>query len=267
MWERHGSAEKVRPTKSQQQDVGRSKDARRSPHDARKVKAEKRSVRILEPACGSGRLALELARRGHSVAGFDLNEAMLARARSRLSKHALHAQLVRADMRRFRLDGRFEIAHCLVSTFKYLLDETSAREHLECVARHLVPGGVYVLGFHLTDYDSESQSCERWTGTSGRARVTCNTRVWPADRRTRLEDVRARLVVERTGDVLRTETRWRFRSYDERQARRLIAKVSSFECVALHDFHYDVERPRAFGEGILDCVFVLKKRGARAFSR
>jgi SAM-dependent methyltransferase len=224
-------------------------------------------LRVLEPACGSGRLAVELARRGHDVTGFDLNEAMLARARSRVAKQALRAHLVRADMRRFRFDARFEVAHCLVSTFKYLLDETSARQHLECVARHLVPGGLYVLGFHLSDYDNRSASCERWTGTSGSARVTCNTRVWPADRRTRLEDVRARLVVERASDVLRTETRWRFRSYDERQARRLIASVPSFECVALHDFHYEVERPRAFGAGILDCVFVLRKRSARAISR
>jgi hypothetical protein len=130
-----------------------------------------------------------------------------------------------------------------------------------------VPGGVYVLGFHLTDYDSDSVSCERWVGRSGRARVTCNTRVWPADRRTRLEDVRARLVVERAGDVLRTETRWQFRSYDERQARRLIASVKSFECVALHDFHYDAEHPRAFGAGILDCVFVLRKRSSAAINR
>jgi hypothetical protein len=126
---------------------------------------------------------------------------------------------------------------------------------------------LYVLGFHLTDYERDAVSCERWVGVSRGSRVTCNTRVWPANRRTRLEDVRARLVVERAGRVLRTETRWRFRSYDERQARRLLASVPSLECVALHDFHYDALHPRAFGEGILDCVFVLRKRSTRAISR
>jgi hypothetical protein len=163
-------------------------------------------------------------------------------------------------MRSFRIPGRFELAHCLVSTFKYLLDEDSARSHLECVARHLVPGGLYVLGFHLTDYERESVSQERWVETSRGVRVTCNTRVWPANRRTRLEDVRARLVVERASGVLRTETRWRFRAYDERQARRLFASVPGLECVALHDFHYDAARPLSFGDGVLDCVFVLRKR-------
>jgi SAM-dependent methyltransferase len=210
---------------------------------------------------------IELARRGHDVTGFDRNATMLERARERLSARSLRARVEHGDMRSFAFDGRFDVAHCLVSTFKYLLDEGAAREHLQCVARHLVPGGLYVLGFHLTDYERDAVSCERWVGVSRGSRVTCNTRVWPANRRTRLEDVRARLVVERAGRVLRTETRWRFRSYDERQARRLLASVPSLECVALHDFHYDALHPRAFGEGILDCVFVLRKRSTRAISR
>ena len=42
-------------------------------------------LRILEPACGSGRLMKELAGRGHRVAGFDCNQAMLNAARVRLA--------------------------------------------------------------------------------------------------------------------------------------------------------------------------------------
>ncbi len=36
--------------------------------------------RLLEPACGSGRLALEMARRGWAVSGFDGNAHMIALA-------------------------------------------------------------------------------------------------------------------------------------------------------------------------------------------
>ena len=39
--------------------------------------------RILEPACGSGRLVSEFARRGYAVDGFDLNENMLEFAQRR----------------------------------------------------------------------------------------------------------------------------------------------------------------------------------------
>lgn len=223
------------------------------------------SLRVLEPACGSGRLVAEMAARGHAVTGFDLNTAMLAHARSRLERRGLRGRVVRGDMASFRLRGRFELAHCLVSSFKYLLDEESARAHLACVARHLVPGGLYVLGFHLTDYDHDGVTQERWVESSRGVRVTCTTRVWPADRRARLEDVRTRLVVERAGGPLRrvplrTETRWRFRTYDERQVRRLFATVPELEWIALHDFHYDAGRPRRIADGGLDCVFVLRRR-------
>lgn len=217
--------------------------------------------RILEPACGSGRLVRELARLGHAVTGFDRNDAMLAYARECLARRSLRARLVRGDMASFVLPGPFDLAHCLVSTFKYLLDERSARSHLRCVARALRPGGVYVLGFHLTDYAREEVSRERWVAERGGTRVTCVTSVEPADRARRLEDVRTRLCIERGGATVRTETRWRFRTYDAAQFERLLASVPELERVALHDFHYESDRPRrSTDDGIGDCVFVLRRR-------
>ena len=46
-------------------------------HGPRSTRARRR---ILEPACGSGRLVSALARLGHDVTGFDRNEAMLTYA-------------------------------------------------------------------------------------------------------------------------------------------------------------------------------------------
>src|SRR5262245_23666194 len=108
--------------------------------------------RVLEPACGSGRLVEEMARRGYAVTGFDANPRMLEFARLRLEDSGLEARLLEGRLEDFRLPGRFDLAYCLVSTFKYLLDEDSAFSHLQCVARALKPGGLYVLGFHLTEY-------------------------------------------------------------------------------------------------------------------
>ena len=43
---------------------------------------------VLEPACGSGRMVVELARRGVRVEGFDLNTHMLAAAQAKLDRLA-----------------------------------------------------------------------------------------------------------------------------------------------------------------------------------
>src|SRR5215468_11274508 len=42
------------------------------------------SLRVLEPACGSGRLMEAMARRGHRVWGFDLNQNMVTHTKDRL---------------------------------------------------------------------------------------------------------------------------------------------------------------------------------------
>jgi SAM-dependent methyltransferase len=224
--------------------------------------ATTRGRRVLEPACGSGRLALEMARRGWKVTGFDLHAAMLAHASRRLRSAGLRARLLQADMTAFRLPGRFDLAHCLVSTFKYLLDEASARAHLECVARALATGGIYVLGFHLCDYAHRGRSRERWVERRSGTSVVCNTQVWAADRPTRTEAVRARLIVTERGRELRSETHWRFRTYDEQEVQRLFRSVPELELVATFDFGYRVELPRDWPDDQLDCVFVLRKRRA-----
>jgi SAM-dependent methyltransferase len=219
-----------------------------------------RARRVLEPACGSGRLAAEMARRGWSSTGFDLNESMLAYASRRLERAGLKATFFRADMSSFVARGSFGLAHCLVSTFKYLLDEASARSHLASIARALSPGGIYVLGFHLSDYENPGRVRERWVERRGGTTVVCNTQVWPPDRKLRTEDVRARLIVRTRARELRSETRWRFRAYDEREVRRLFRSVPELEHVATYDFGYRIDAPRDWPDDQLDCVFVLRKR-------
>lgn len=213
-------------------------------------------ARALEPACGSGRLVCEMARRGFDVLGFDRSAAMLEYARKRLH---VGARLEIGELADFRTREKFDLAFCLVSTFKYLLDEGGARSHLQSIARALSPGGIYVLGFHLTDYESDALSRERWVASRGRTRVVCNTQVWPADRRKRLEDVRTRLVVTSGARKLRFETAWRFRTYDARQVRALLADVPELEHVATYDFTYRPDRPRTLTDDQLDVVLVLKR--------
>jgi SAM-dependent methyltransferase len=223
--------------------------------------------RILEPACGSGRLVLEMAGRGCDVTGFDASAAMLAFARARLARARRRARLARAELARFDVGRRFHLAHCLVNSFKYLLDEASARSHLACAARALVPGGLYAIGIHLTEYGDRRRNRERWVASRDGVSVTCNIQGWPPDRRTRLERVRSRLRVVERGVERRTETSWLFRTYDLREFRRLVASVSDLEHVATFDFGYDVERPRELPDDQLDAVFVLRKRVRASRSR
>lgn len=215
--------------------------------------------RVLEPACGSGRLVAELARRGARVTGFDRSRAMLDYARARLARRGLAARLFEADMADFETAGRFELAHCLVSTFKYLDSERAARAHLARVAERLVPGGLYVLGFHLSEY-GEGARVERWQARRGRSTITSRAELAAPDRARRRERVRLRLSVAAPGGVRRSETRFWFRTYDEREVRRLLAAVPELELAAVHDFDYRIDRPGRLDGPRLDQVLVLRRR-------
>lgn len=214
---------------------------------------------VLEPACGSGRLVAEMARRGWQAAGFDRNSAMLRYARARLRAERLRARLWQDDMCAFRAPRRYALAHCLVTTFKYILSEAGARAHLQRVARALQPGGLYVLGFHLTEYGRRSLSRERWDVRRGGTRVISNLQIWPADRRRRRERVRCRLQVHENGVRRHGETSWQFRTYDAVQVRRLLCHVPEFEHVATYDFDYRADRPQFFPGRRLDVILVLRR--------
>jgi SAM-dependent methyltransferase len=219
-----------------------------------------RGRRCLEPACGSGRLVVEMVRRGWKVTGFDLSPEMVAYSRRRLAEEGLRASVVEARMEDFRLRGRFDLAHCLVSTFKHLLDEGSALAHLTRVAAALAPGGLYVLGLHLSDYSDTQRRRERWVARRGGTRVTCNLQSWPPDRRRRVERVRSRLLVEEGDRTRRVESHFDFRTYDHRQLRTLLRTVPELEHVATSDFLYDPDYSQQLGPDSYDCVLVLRRR-------
>jgi len=217
---------------------------------------------LLEPACGAGRLLAEGARRGLQLVGYDLSERMLAHARARLEGPARsRVRLERAAMQDFydpALEARVDLAFNLVSTFRYLDSDAAALAHLQGTRRLLKPEGLYVLGFHLTDYGRSRPERERWVGEHEGAKVVCNTQEGLPERRLRRAPMRNRLQVSGGGkEELLIETEWYFRTYDLRQARSLFRRAG-LTPVATYDFDYRLEAPVARGSLRLDRIFVLR---------
>ncbi len=73
--------------------------------------------RIIEPACGSGRLVYRLAQLGYDVAGFDLNDNALEFLRKRLAKKDLKASVFNANMVDFKVDKPYDVALNTYNTF------------------------------------------------------------------------------------------------------------------------------------------------------
>jgi SAM-dependent methyltransferase len=104
-------------------------------------------------SCGTGRIALPLAKAGLHVTGVDRSEAMLAIARRKLAaaSPAVRERLsfVRQDMTALDLGRRFGFVFVPFRSFQHLLTTDLQRKSLEAIRRHLEPGGR--LALHLFD--------------------------------------------------------------------------------------------------------------------
>ena len=218
------------------------------------------SPRVLEIGCGGGRQVVALAKRGHHVVAFDLNESCVAWTQRQLKRRKLTAEVFCGDMTSFKLSRPVDLAHCLVNTFRHLLTENAARQHLECVADSLRPGGIYLLGFHLLPPDAAEEDCERWTINHRNTRVTTTIRVLNFSRRRRIETVRFSLKVTTPKKVVRLSTDHQLRIYRADQFRSLLRSVPAFKLLDVFDFCYDINEPLTLNDDLGDAVFVLQKQ-------
>lgn len=100
---------------------------------------------VLELACGTGRIAIPLARDGHRVVGLDLSESMLAGARRKAAQAGVAVTWVRGDMRDFDLGERFKTILLGFNSICLLLTWRDLESMLRCVRRHLAEGGRFVV--------------------------------------------------------------------------------------------------------------------------
>ena len=216
--------------------------------------------RLLEPACGSGRLVVEMAARGYALTGLDLNEKALDFLRKRLRRRKLQAEILRADMTDFTLSQPVETAYCLLNSFRHLLTEAGAKRHLEAVAANLRPGGIYILGLHLVPPDAYENAIERWRSRWGKIQISTDLRVTATDRRRRVETLQVSLKVRRDERIWRFRGSFDLRLYTAAQFRRLLASVPAFDLCDVYDFWYEIDEPLKLDNEISDTVVILKKR-------
>ena len=68
---------------------------------------------VLDVGCGTGRHAVELAKRGYAVTGLDLSAEMLSRAAEKAKAEKVQVEWVRANATHFLFPGRYDAAVCL----------------------------------------------------------------------------------------------------------------------------------------------------------
>lgn len=99
---------------------------------------------VLDAGCGTGRVAIELDRRGFDVTGLDIDAAMLASARAK----APALTWIEGDLATTAIDARFDLVVLAGNVLIFVAPDTEPAAVARCAAQ-LRPGGLLVAGFQV----------------------------------------------------------------------------------------------------------------------
>jgi SAM-dependent methyltransferase len=133
---------------------------------------------VLDAGCGTGRVAIELARRGIDVVGVDLDDSMLAAARAKAPDQIW----ITADLLDVELGRTFDVVVLPGNVMIFLAPGTETAV-VANLARHVAADGRLVVGFqlgrgyHLQRYDADCEAAglvlearyATWDGDSWRS--------------------------------------------------------------------------------------------------
>ena len=227
--------------------------------------AKREVKRILEPACGTGRLLVRMAEAGYETAGLDLNPAAVEFCNHRFQRKGREPVAVVGDMADFTLRDfgskrKFDAGFNPINSFRHLPTEAAAESHLKCMADAIAKGGIYILGLHLTPTKGERVEEESWSASRGH--LTVNSFMWSEslDLKRRNEKVGMTFDVYTPTRQFRIVDEMDYRTYTAEQMAKLIQCIPAWEIAGTYDFTYDIEAPIEINASTEDVVYVLRKR-------
>ena len=96
-------------------------------------------------ACGTGSVALRLAKRGLQVTAVDMSWQMLMVAQQKAAEAEVYPQFVCQKLQQLHLPKGVDLAVCALDSIDYILDPDDCREAIRRVYKALNPGGCFIF--------------------------------------------------------------------------------------------------------------------------
>jgi ubiquinone/menaquinone biosynthesis C-methylase UbiE len=133
--------------------------------------ASKAKGKVLEIACGTGRIYLELLKKGIDTYGIDISENMLKILKMKAKNLGLKPKVYKADMRTFNLRKKFSLIIIPFRGFLHNLKVEDQIKTLKNIKKHLTPNGKLIVSFFypnpeyiLKNYGKENKKIINFKG-------------------------------------------------------------------------------------------------------
>lgn len=103
---------------------------------------------VLELCCGTGRIAVPMARNGLDVTGLDISEPMLAHAQQKAAAAGVNVEWILGDATSFDLGRKFQLIIVPFNSLQLLGREERVGSFFKSVCAHLKEGGTLIFDVH-----------------------------------------------------------------------------------------------------------------------
>ena len=100
---------------------------------------------VLDLGCGTGRMTLELSKRGYDMTGIDYSPEMLDIARDIAEKEGADVLWLCQDMREFELYGTVDATVCCLDCINHLESIDDLERCFKLVHNYLIPDGIFIF--------------------------------------------------------------------------------------------------------------------------
>lgn len=138
--------------------------------------------RILDLACGFGRHALSLARRGFHVTGVDITKEFIQDAIQTANKEGLNAQFINADIRDLHITNEYDVVLNLADgAIGYLESDDENLKIFKLISKALKPGGKHFMDICNAEHAEHYFPAQHWE--VGKQALSVSRFEWDAKKR------------------------------------------------------------------------------------
>lgn len=193
-----------------------------------------KGAKILDAGCGPGRICVELAVRGLDVTGVDLIQSELDCAAETAADEGVDLALVRADLRTFTSEEKFDCAVNLFTSFGYCDTVEEDIQILKRIFDCLKDGGYFILESTGREIAVKYFTEGEWFERAGKTVLTQFEVVgaW--------EGLRSRWILIDNNDGSRIEHEFVQRLYSAAELKRILLEVGFSSAEIYGDFDFSL---------------------------